>query len=153
MIWRSIKHMYQVFCDPKGFSRAAAADLIADVQRHGEGTLTDKERAKWEGIARRRTQHMRGRVASGVGVTLLTIGVGVTAGVSLRAIFGPLAQPWVSVLQAAGAGVVLGATLGQVHRKDESVGGSALTDNMNAFIFQTLYVIGTFTVVLSLAWG
>jgi hypothetical protein len=58
----------------------------------------------------------------------------------------------VYVLQAAGAAVILGATLAEIGRKIESYGGATLPEQMNGFMFRTLYVVGTFLFVVSVSW-
>jgi hypothetical protein len=115
------------------------------------GTYPSDRRAHIEASIRGQAGSIRRGLFTGIGITAGTIAVGVAAGLGLRATFAPV--KWlVYVLQGAGAAVILGATLAEVGRDIETWKRSTVPEQVNAFTFRALYVLGTFFFVASVAW-
>ena len=148
---RHLKYMLWVFMAHERFTQAATQRIVELRKRHHEGPFTAAHRAQSETFARAQTKSLRRAFLLGIGVTAATILIGIAAGWALKSLV-PSSKNPVYALQAIGAAIILGATLGQIGRKEESMGGENLADEMNGFIFRALYVVGTFLFVTSVSW-
>jgi hypothetical protein len=148
---RGFKHMLSLLVAPERFIGASTDRIVALQKRHHEGPYTEEHRARAEAFARFQAITLRRAIFVSIATTALTILFGYLAGRGLRVVIDP-AKFLVYLMQAVGAAVILGATLAQIGRKHESMGGETLADEMNSNIFRVLYVIGTFVFVLSASW-
>lgn len=146
-----LKYMFFVFFAPGRFTRHATERIVALSKTHRKEPFTEADRAQSEEFARKQTGVLRRTFFLGIGITALTIVAGAFAGWVLKGFITPTKNP-VYALQAIGAAIILGATLGQFGRKHESIGGENLADEMNGYIFRALYVVGTFLFVMSVSW-
>ena len=148
---KRLKYMLFVIFAPERFVRASTERMATLQTRTQEGPPTEEQRATADSFARFQTRAIRRAILLGVGTTALTMLVGYLAGIALAHVLGPR-KVAVYLLQAVGAAVILGATLSQIGRRLESLGGENLADEMNVFIFRVLYVVGTFLFVVSVSW-
>jgi hypothetical protein len=155
-----LKGMLLMLFAPRTFTRAATDFAIASAlrenhqlrERYPDGNLPESQKQEFETTVRNQTQSIRRAVLGGVGVTLLTMLVGYGTGSVLQALFGTPSKVLVYLLQALGAGVILGATLGETDRQIQTWDRVSLAEKINAFMFRTLYVLGTFLFVASVTW-
>jgi hypothetical protein len=145
---------------PATFIREATAHAVAAELRENEqvrakwpnGPLPEKLRLELESTVKNQTDSIRRALFTGLGITILTMYFGYAAGVASSSTFGPPSKALVYLLQAIGAGLVLGATLGEIGREIQTWDRRSLPERINTFIFRSLYVIGTFMFVGSVAW-
>lgn len=122
------------------------------LEQFPDKNLPARRRSEFEAKVRSQTMRVRSSVLSSIGITLAAIVVGVVVGVALRRFVGAPSKLAVYLLQGAGAAILLGATLSEVGRKIETWSQNSLSEEVNAFLFRTLYVVGTFLFVVSVAW-
>jgi hypothetical protein len=114
--------------------------------------LPVQRRIEFEANVRSQATLVRSSVLSGIGITLAAIALGVLVGVVLARLAGAPSKLALYLLQGAGAAILLGATLSEIGRKIETFSQESLSEEVNAFLFRTLYVVGTFLFVVSVAW-
>lgn len=134
---------------------AISRELQTNRQLHDQfpdGVLPSQRRADFEQNVRSQAGVVRRSVLSSIGITFSAIVVGVVAGLLLQAVLGTPSKLTVYLLQAVGASILLGATLAEVGRKIETWSQESLSEEINAFMFRALYVLGTFLFVVSVAW-
>lgn len=155
-----LKGIWLVVFAPKRFIREAADYAIGYESRtntqlastHPDKQLSEDRRLNIEATTRAQTDSIRKALFGGVGITLVTVAVGALAGYWLRSAFGVPPKIAVYFLQGVGASVILGATLGEVDRRIQTFDRTTLPEQVNAFLFRALYVLGTFLFVMSVAW-
>jgi len=103
-------------------------------------------------LAASRTAKLRSAVFGSLVTTLAAVIAGFAAGALLHRLFGPAPSLLLGGLQLTGAGVLLGATLAEVGREIESWTQQTLAEKVNRWVFRTLYVLGTFVLVVSVGW-
>lgn len=149
-----------VFCPSKFVEAAVLHDVALEFETNTQ--LRDKfpdrrlppDRLQaFRATALERTRKIRRALFGSILVTIATIVVGWLIGLMLLKVFGPAPTFLISVLQMAGAGTILGATLAEIGRQIESWGGKTLPEKVNLWLFRALYVLGTFVFVLSLGWS
>lgn len=103
--------------------------------------------------ARERTTKLRHAVFSSIGLATSAISAGLIVGIVLKRLAGPAPAIATAILQIGGAGVILGATLAEVGREIQSWTQATLAERVNLWVFRTLYVFGTFVIVVSIGWS
>ena len=153
-----IRGMLLLLFSPRRFVALAAEDAIKyemnrapEVRDPTTGRYPADRCASIETSIRGQVATIRYGILSSIGITTGTIVAGALAGLMLRAACQPV--KWVVyALQAAGAAVILGATLAEVGRDIETWDRTTIPERVNSYTFRALYVLGTFLFVLSVAW-
>jgi len=108
---------------------------------------------KFRDLAATRTAKLRASVFGSLVTTIAAIIAGFGTGALLQRLFGPSPPLLVDGLQVVGAAVFLSATLAEAGREIESWTQRTLAEKVNKWVFRTLYVLGTFILVISIAWS
>lgn len=86
--------------------------------------------------ANKRTQGLRKSLLDAGWIVAGSVVCSLLSGYALRIGFGPLSNVISSLLQGAGAGVILWATLWQLTRNLQSFGGDSLPERVHSWIFR-----------------
>lgn len=121
-------------------------------EAYPDGKLPPERVEEFARTVREQTSNVRRALLGGIGITLLTILLGYLFGLVLSRVVGPPSKALVYILQALGAGVILGATLGEIGRDIETWDRNTLPELVNAWTFRAFYIVGTFLFVTSVSW-
>jgi hypothetical protein len=102
--------------------------------------------------ARKQTTQIRSALFGGVLLTLAVMLFGWLVGIGLACWLGMPSKLIVYGFQAAGAAIILGATLGEVGRRIDTWDGDTLPERINAATFRVAYMVGTLLFVVSFSW-
>lgn len=103
--------------------------------------------------ARRRATKLRRAVGTAYGVASLTLVAGLGSAALLSRFVGLASSAVITGLQFIAAIVILGATLGVAGREIESWNGHTLPEKTDRWLYVSTYVVGTYLLVVSLAWS
>lgn len=149
-----------VFCPSKFVEAAVLHDVTLEFETNTQlrdqfpdRRLPPERLQGFRATALERTRKIRRALFGSILVTIATIVVGWLVGLMLLKVFGPAPVVLISVLQIAGAGTMLGATLAEIGREIESWGGKTLPERVNLWLFRASYTLGTFVFVLSVGWS
>ena len=153
------KSVFLMLLSPSRFISEVTEHMIAEqLREHPElrdaktGEYPADKRAKLKANTQEQTVSIRQALFGGVCITLVTIAVGSASGLALQCWLGAPSKAVVYLLQAAGAGVILGATLGEIGREIETYGRKTIPEQVNKLMFRWLYIVGTFLFVVSVTW-
>ena len=156
-----LRRTFLILVRPTTFIREATAHAIAMELIENEqvrakwpnGPLPENLRMDLETTVWNQTASIRKALFGGLGITILTMSFGYAAGVAASSMLGAPSKVLVYLPQALGAGLVLGATLGEIGREIQTWDRRSLPERINTFIFRSLYVGGTFMFVASVVWN
>jgi hypothetical protein len=97
-------------------------------------------------------RQIRGALLSSLLLVLAAAALGLLLGCALRAAYGPAGTNTVAALQAAGALILLWATLAVRGWDILTFVAVTYSERVNQWIYRFLYCVGTSIVVWSLAW-
>lgn len=78
--------------------------------------------------------------------------MGLIVGFLCRHLAGVLGSFASSTLQAVAVAIILWATLWQLTRDLQSLGGDSLSERVHRWVFNSLYTLGTFVLFVVYAW-
>jgi hypothetical protein len=84
------------------------------------------------------------------------VGVAIISAITTAAILNCLAvaksEKWNLIPQFGGIGILLWATLGRVESAIQTWDGSTIPERVDLWLYRSLYIIGSYTLALSVAW-
>lgn len=118
-----------------------------------DGRLPAERLKEFEEYVSKSTNRIRRSFVVGFGWVLFAIAGGWTCGSSLSCLLGPAPKIFVSFLQLAAAGILLGATLSLTGWEIQTGSGQTIPEGVNRWLYRALYIIGTWILILSLTWA
>ena len=116
-----------------------------------EGTYQPDEK-RYSETARERTKKLRSSLFRSGMCVILSILLAILTGRCLYNTIGPSPKSISSLLQVLGAGVILWATLWELGWNLRSWGGETLPERLHSWLFRLYYVVGTYSLLLSVSW-
>jgi hypothetical protein len=154
-----VKALLLFFFRPKAFAKFAAEHDIAWVLSDSPDLLAKYQKGEYKPCVKeyeessgRSAALIRGSLRNAALVVLIAAVVGVVAGVVLKNRFGPLGIFVSNLLQAVAIGIILWATLWQLTRDVQTFGGRSLLERLHSWIFNSLYTVGTFILLVVYGW-
>jgi hypothetical protein len=102
--------------------------------------------------AHKQISSMRRALFGGIFITAVPIILGTCLGFVCSKLFCAPSKVCVYLIQASGAAITLGATLGEVGRDISTIDGNTLPERVNGYLFKALCTLGTFPFALSASW-
>jgi hypothetical protein len=155
---RLIMHLVRLVFAPQRFISVVTDEIVVKDSAKNPSVLLpngDYPPERRAGVLKSvtgQTKNLRGAFTKGIIATAVTIAIGVVVGLTLRHFFGVPSKLFIYGTQAAGAAVILGATLAEVGGDIMTWDKESVAEELNKLIFHGLYVLGTFLFVLSFAW-
>ena len=146
-------------CPTEFVRRSVQHDVAFEFEKNPDLLKTYPDRAlppdrarNFEDLAWERTRKIRAAFFVAFLSTVMAILAGVVVGTTLGTIAGKPSGVTVAILQVAGAGIILAATLAVLGWEIQSYKGQTLPEKVNRWLFRAQYWLGTFLLVVSLAW-
>ena len=160
-LWRAARDILLLLLRPQRFIARATQDAITRefetnpnlLAQFPNRQLPEEKRQTFEEDARRRTCSIRRSVAGGFSLVAGTAALGWLSGFAAYQLLGPASTSETRVLQIAATALLLGATLSVLGWEIQSYKGVTLPERVNRWIFRTLYVLGTYLLLLSISWS
>jgi len=151
-----LKATFLMLFRPSCFEKLATKQEIGKLSnewrdRHNCQPPVERLHSK-ESMVHEQTSSIRCALKRGILTTSLTILLGTILGFIGSMLYGPPSEVCIYLLQALGAAMTLGATLGEVGRKVSTIDGNTLAESVNAFLFNANCTVGTFLFALSASW-
>jgi hypothetical protein len=83
---------------------------------------------------------------------LLLVIIGWTTGALLAWLFGPAPENLPALLQYIGVGILLLTTLARSGWAIQTIGGKSLLERTDARLYRIFYIVGSFSLILSVSW-
>ncbi|ABK99595.1 hypothetical protein [Pelobacter propionicus] len=154
-----VKALLLFFFRPKAFVEFAAEHDIAWLLCDSPEIRADYLRGEYKpnvaqhhDDAKQRAEALRRSLLHAAMVVLVTALLGLVTGLLLQRQVGMLATFASNILQAVAVGIILWATLWQLTRDLQSFGGNSLPERVHSWIFNALYIIGTFILFIVYGW-
>lgn len=116
-----------------------------------EGNIKSEDRSRFSHLENNIDSIRKGLLYSLL-LVVGTIFVGVIFGKIGYYYLGYLSTTWYGILQYTGVGIILWATLAVQGWKIKTLGSHSLPERINVWVYRTLYIIGSFLLVLSVCW-
>lgn len=135
-----MRGLYLIFRSPERFAQLANEDAAQLPTPDPAQHFTQAARAVRRGLGQ------------SFGLVIGTVVAGWVGGEALEHLVGPASPVVNHILQYGGVGVILWATLAIQVWNIQTIKGRSLPERLNGAIYRALYLVGSFLLVLSVAW-